>query len=214
MFKHHPFQKYFMISKFITPVCFNSMNASTASTTLKPSIRKWVRRGRSFSPASQALPLVKERGVAVWRSACANLTSTTGACPHSPVHPRCEFTACFYDCHLLFKFTQTLKLSFILAGLPHSQRNNPLCSLFWHPSQLRNLVNFLFSTLFFSLSKWLPFLCLFMISNQVFLPVALNSGEVSGCSNDFKGLMSMPTPGALNIKRHLGQVKSTGNLKG
>lgn len=149
MFKHHPFQKYFMISKFITPVCFNSMNASTASTTLKPSIRKWVRRGRSFSPASQALPLVKERGVAVWRSACANLTSTMGACPHSPVRLRCEFTACFYNCHLLFKFTQTLKLSFILAGLPHSQRNNPLCSLFWHPSQLRNLVNFLFSTLFF-----------------------------------------------------------------
>ncbi|XP_048011859.1 protein MCM10 homolog [Megalobrama amblycephala] len=39
--------------------------------------------------------------------------------------------------------------------------------------------------------------------------LALNSGEVLGCSNDFKGLMSMPTPGALNIKRHLGQVKST-----
>lgn len=53
-----------------------------------------------------------------------------------------------------------------------------------------------------------------MISNQVFVPVALNSGEVLGCSDDFKGLMSMPTPGALNIKRHLGQAKSTGNLKG
>lgn len=151
MFKHHPFQKYFMISKCITPVWFNSTNASTASTTLKPSTRKWVRRGRSFSPASQAPPPVKERGGAVWRSACANLTSTTGACPHSPVRPRCEFTACFYDRHLLSKSTQTLKLSFILTGLPHSQRNNPLCSLFWHPSQLRNLVNFLFSTLTFSL---------------------------------------------------------------
>ncbi|XP_056101216.1 protein MCM10 homolog [Rhinichthys klamathensis goyatoka] len=39
--------------------------------------------------------------------------------------------------------------------------------------------------------------------------LALNSGEVLGCSDDFKGLMSMPTPGALNIKRHLGHAKST-----
>ncbi|XP_065121752.1 protein MCM10 homolog [Paramisgurnus dabryanus] len=39
--------------------------------------------------------------------------------------------------------------------------------------------------------------------------LALNSGEVSGCSDDFKGLISMPTPGALNIKKHLGQAKST-----
>ncbi|XP_051544756.1 protein MCM10 homolog isoform X2 [Myxocyprinus asiaticus] len=38
--------------------------------------------------------------------------------------------------------------------------------------------------------------------------LALNSGAVSGCSDDFKGLMSMPTPGALNIKRHLGQSKN------
>lgn len=44
--------------------------------------------------------------------------------------------------------------------------------------------------------------------------VALNSGEVLGCSDDFKGLMSMPSPGALNIKKHLGHVKRTGNLKG
>ncbi|KAI2665533.1 hypothetical protein H4Q32_021851 [Labeo rohita] len=34
-------------------------------------------------------------------------------------------------------------------------------------------------------------------------------GEVSGCSDDFKGLMCMPTPGALNIKKHLGQAKNT-----
>lgn len=124
------FLKYFTISHFITPVCFNSMNASTASTMLKPSTRKWAQRGRSFSPASQAPPPVKERGGAVWRSACANLTSTTGACRHSPVRPRREFTASFYD---LSKSTQTLKLSyesFILTVLPHSQRNNPLCSLF------------------------------------------------------------------------------------
>lgn len=39
--------------------------------------------------------------------------------------------------------------------------------------------------------------------------LAMNSGEVSGCSDDFRGLISMPTPGALNIKRHLGQAKST-----
>ncbi|XP_043093009.1 protein MCM10 homolog isoform X2 [Puntigrus tetrazona] len=39
--------------------------------------------------------------------------------------------------------------------------------------------------------------------------LVLNSGDVSGCSDDFKGLMSMPTPGALNIKKHLGQAKNT-----
>ncbi|KAI4897760.1 hypothetical protein NFI96_033928, partial [Prochilodus magdalenae] len=39
--------------------------------------------------------------------------------------------------------------------------------------------------------------------------LGLNSGDVSGCSDDFRSLMSMPTPGALNIKRHLGQAKST-----
>uniref|UniRef100_A0A8C1WMN0 Minichromosome maintenance 10 replication initiation factor n=1 Tax=Cyprinus carpio TaxID=7962 RepID=A0A8C1WMN0_CYPCA len=39
--------------------------------------------------------------------------------------------------------------------------------------------------------------------------LVLYSGEVSGCSGDFKGLMSMPTPGALNIKKHLGQAKNT-----
>ncbi|XP_051974702.1 protein MCM10 homolog [Xyrauchen texanus] len=39
--------------------------------------------------------------------------------------------------------------------------------------------------------------------------LALNSGAVSGCSDDFKDLMSMPTPGALHIKRHLGQSKNT-----
>ncbi|TRY82967.1 hypothetical protein DNTS_009633 [Danionella cerebrum] len=39
--------------------------------------------------------------------------------------------------------------------------------------------------------------------------LVLNSGEVSGCSDDFRGLMTMPTPGALNIKKHLGQVKSS-----
>uniref|UniRef100_A0A8C1MAT6 Protein MCM10 homolog n=1 Tax=Cyprinus carpio TaxID=7962 RepID=A0A8C1MAT6_CYPCA len=39
--------------------------------------------------------------------------------------------------------------------------------------------------------------------------LVLNSGEVSGCSDDFKGLISMPTPGALNIKKHLGQAKNT-----
>ncbi|KAM3836210.1 protein MCM10 homolog, partial [Diretmus argenteus] len=37
--------------------------------------------------------------------------------------------------------------------------------------------------------------------------LALQSGEVSGCSDDFKGLMSMPTPGALQLKRHLSQAK-------
>ncbi|KAF4114804.1 hypothetical protein G5714_005027 [Onychostoma macrolepis] len=39
--------------------------------------------------------------------------------------------------------------------------------------------------------------------------LVLNSGEVLGCSDDFKGLMTMPTPGSLNIKKHLGQAKNT-----
>uniref|UniRef100_A0A673YA91 Protein MCM10 homolog n=1 Tax=Salmo trutta TaxID=8032 RepID=A0A673YA91_SALTR len=32
---------------------------------------------------------------------------------------------------------------------------------------------------------------------------AMKSNEVSGCSDDFKDLLSMPTPGALQLKRHL-----------
>ncbi|TKS91116.1 Protein MCM10 -like protein [Collichthys lucidus] len=35
--------------------------------------------------------------------------------------------------------------------------------------------------------------------------LAMQSGEVSGCSNEFKGLLSMPTPGALQLKKHLTQ---------
>ncbi|XP_028306188.1 protein MCM10 homolog isoform X2 [Gouania willdenowi] len=33
--------------------------------------------------------------------------------------------------------------------------------------------------------------------------LAMHSGEVSGCSNEFKSLMSAPTPGALQLKKHL-----------
>ncbi|KAM4569568.1 protein MCM10 homolog isoform 1-T2 [Odontesthes bonariensis] len=35
--------------------------------------------------------------------------------------------------------------------------------------------------------------------------LALQSGEVSGCSDEFKSLMSMPTPGVLQLKKHLAQ---------
>ncbi|KAM9328667.1 protein MCM10 homolog [Pholidichthys leucotaenia] len=35
--------------------------------------------------------------------------------------------------------------------------------------------------------------------------LAMQSGEVSGCSDEFKSLMSAPTPGALQLKRHLAQ---------
>ncbi|XP_026218440.1 protein MCM10 homolog isoform X2 [Anabas testudineus] len=35
--------------------------------------------------------------------------------------------------------------------------------------------------------------------------LALQSGEVSGCSTEFRSLMSMPTPGALQLKKHLAQ---------
>ncbi|MCI4389109.1 hypothetical protein PGIGA_G00093960 [Pangasianodon gigas] len=38
--------------------------------------------------------------------------------------------------------------------------------------------------------------------------LAISSGEVMGCSDDFRSLMSMPSPGALNIKKHLGQTKT------
>ncbi|XP_028426527.1 protein MCM10 homolog isoform X2 [Perca flavescens] len=35
--------------------------------------------------------------------------------------------------------------------------------------------------------------------------LALKSGEVSGCTNEFKSLLSAPTPGALQLKKHLAQ---------
>ncbi|KAM4523219.1 protein MCM10 homolog isoform 2-T2 [Fundulus diaphanus] len=35
--------------------------------------------------------------------------------------------------------------------------------------------------------------------------LGMQSGEVSGCSDEFKGLMSRPTPGALQLKKHLEQ---------
>ncbi|KAM6895616.1 protein MCM10 homolog [Xenentodon cancila] len=35
--------------------------------------------------------------------------------------------------------------------------------------------------------------------------LAVQSGEVSGCSDEFKSLMLMPTPGALQLKKHLSQ---------
>ncbi|XP_054862662.1 protein MCM10 homolog isoform X2 [Amphiprion ocellaris] len=35
--------------------------------------------------------------------------------------------------------------------------------------------------------------------------LAMQSGEISGCSNDFKDLMLMPTRGALQLKKHLAQ---------
>ncbi|XP_044042345.1 protein MCM10 homolog isoform X2 [Siniperca chuatsi] len=39
--------------------------------------------------------------------------------------------------------------------------------------------------------------------------LAVQSGEVSGCSNEFKSLMSVPTPGALQLKKHLAQGSQT-----
>ncbi|CAF96288.1 unnamed protein product, partial [Tetraodon nigroviridis] len=38
---------------------------------------------------------------------------------------------------------------------------------------------------------------------------AVQSGEVSGCSKEFRSLMSMPTPGALQLKQHLTQGGQT-----
>uniref|UniRef100_A0A3B5AKA5 Protein MCM10 homolog n=1 Tax=Stegastes partitus TaxID=144197 RepID=A0A3B5AKA5_9TELE len=44
--------------------------------------------------------------------------------------------------------------------------------------------------------------------------LALQSGEVSGCSNEFKSLMSVPTPGALQLKKHLAQGSPSGTQAG
>nr|XP_057933016.1 protein MCM10 homolog [Doryrhamphus excisus] len=38
--------------------------------------------------------------------------------------------------------------------------------------------------------------------------LAMQSGKVSGCSNEFKTLMSVPTPGALQLKKHLAPAVS------
>ncbi|XP_032810013.2 protein MCM10 homolog [Petromyzon marinus] len=37
-----------------------------------------------------------------------------------------------------------------------------------------------------------------------------SSGSVTGCSEDFQGLLKAPTPGALNLKKHLVQISTTG----
>uniref|UniRef100_A0A3Q3WFD9 Protein MCM10 homolog n=1 Tax=Mola mola TaxID=94237 RepID=A0A3Q3WFD9_MOLML len=45
----------------------------------------------------------------------------------------------------------------------------------------------------------------FTFSSIVIFLLAMQSGDVSGCSNEFKSLMLMPTPGALQLKKHLTQ---------
>ncbi|KAJ3612011.1 hypothetical protein NHX12_020290 [Muraenolepis orangiensis] len=42
--------------------------------------------------------------------------------------------------------------------------------------------------------------------------LVVQSGEVSGCSDDFKSLLSQPTPGALQLKKHLLHAKTPGAL--
>lgn len=39
--------------------------------------------------------------------------------------------------------------------------------------------------------------------------LAVQSGEVSGCSKEFKSLMSVPSPGALQLKKHLTQASQS-----
>ncbi|RVE56282.1 hypothetical protein OJAV_G00219810 [Oryzias javanicus] len=41
--------------------------------------------------------------------------------------------------------------------------------------------------------------------------IAMQSGEVSGCSTEFKSLMSVPTPGALQLKQHLARSSQSGS---
>lgn len=48
----------------------------------------------------------------------------------------------------------------------------------------------------------------------LFFFLAVQSGEVSGCSNEFKSLLSMPTPGALQLKKHLIQGNKPGKRPG
>uniref|UniRef100_A0A8C2ZNA7 Protein MCM10 homolog n=1 Tax=Cyclopterus lumpus TaxID=8103 RepID=A0A8C2ZNA7_CYCLU len=48
-----------------------------------------------------------------------------------------------------------------------------------------------------------PIVSVFFLSLSYLL--AMQSGEVAGCSNEFKSLLSAPTPGALQLKKHLAQ---------
>ncbi|XP_064175557.1 protein MCM10 homolog isoform X2 [Anguilla rostrata] len=41
--------------------------------------------------------------------------------------------------------------------------------------------------------------------------IAMQAGQVSGCTDDFRGLLSLPTPGALNLKRHLSHARPSGS---
>ncbi|KAJ8373521.1 hypothetical protein SKAU_G00041010 [Synaphobranchus kaupii] len=41
--------------------------------------------------------------------------------------------------------------------------------------------------------------------------IAMQADQVSGCSDDFKSLLSMPTPGALQLKRHLCEARPSGS---
>lgn len=50
-----------------------------------------------------------------------------------------------------------------------------------------------------------------LIAPHCFYVPAMQSGEVSGCSTEFKSLMSLPTPGALQLKRHLARSSQSGD---
>uniref|UniRef100_A0A8C9ZJI1 Protein MCM10 homolog n=1 Tax=Sander lucioperca TaxID=283035 RepID=A0A8C9ZJI1_SANLU len=58
---------------------------------------------------------------------------------------------------------------------------------------------------------FLLFFCLFVFYVSF---LALKSGEVSGCTNEFKSLLSAPTPGALQLKKHLAQGSQSGTPPG
>lgn len=47
--------------------------------------------------------------------------------------------------------------------------------------------------------------CDFPLGFLAFCPSAIDSGKVSGCSDEFRSLLSCPTPGALQLKKHLAQ---------
>lgn len=71
-------------------VVWYSMSASTASITLRPSIRRWARRGPSCSHRFLEKPPTRWRAAA-WKSVCVRVASIMAACPPPPSPLHCEW---------------------------------------------------------------------------------------------------------------------------
>lgn len=79
----------------------HSTSASTASITLRPSIRRWARRGLSCSHRSLEKLPTRWRAAA-WGIVCVRTASTTVACPQPPAPAHCEwcFSAVTFSVHV------------------------------------------------------------------------------------------------------------------